>query len=211
LRLVLVVNFPAAIGLALLSEPIVRLLFQRGAFHASDTALMTPVLAVYALGLPFLSFTTVALRGFYSLKDTATPVRAAAISFVANIVLSIVLMRWFSTVGLALASNVAVLVQAVFLQVRLTRRLSGLSFAPMLPSLGKIAIASVLMGVLVWGGATLVTQLPLPPKGRDLLAVCGLIPVACAVYGGLLWMLKIDGREELTALWEKVRAKFSGA
>jgi len=211
LRLVLVVNVPAAVGLALLSEPIIRLLFQRGAFHASDTALMTPVLAVYALGLPFLSFTTVALRGFYALKDTATPVRAAAISFAVNVVLSVVLMRWFSTVGLALASNLAVLAQAIFLQVKLTRRLSGLSFAPMLPSLGKITIASVLMGSLVWAGAMLVARLPLPGKGQDLIAVCALIPAACAVYGGLLWLLRIEGREELGELWGKLRAKLPGA
>jgi putative peptidoglycan lipid II flippase len=211
LRLVLIVNVPAAVGLALLSEPIIRLLFQRGAFHASDTALMTPVLAVYALGLPFLSFTTVALRGFYALKDTSTPVRAAAISFVVNVVLSLVLMRWFSTVGLALASNLAVLVQAIFLQVWLTRRLSGLGFAPMLPSLGKIAIASALMGALVWAGAVGVTRLPLPAKGQDLLAVCGLIPLACAVYGGLLLLLRIEGREELGELWTKLRAKLPGA
>ena len=49
LRLVLVINIPAAVGLALLSEPVTRLLFQRGAFSAGDTALMTPLLAVYAL------------------------------------------------------------------------------------------------------------------------------------------------------------------
>lgn len=211
LRLVLVINVPAALGLALLSEPIVRLLFQRGAFHASDTALMTPVLAVYALGLPFLSFTTVALRGFYSLKDTSTPVRAAGLSFVVNVVLSIVLMRWFSTVGLALASNLAVLVQAVFLQTRLTRRLAGLSFAPVLPSLGKIVIAGAAMGVAVWLGAVGAARLPLPAKGRDLVAVVGLIPAACALYGGLLWMLRIEGREDLAGLWDKVRAKLGGA
>lgn len=211
LRLVLLVNIPAAVGLALLSEPIVRLLFQRGAFHASDTALMTPVLAVYALGLPFLSFTSVALRGFYSLKDTATPVRAAGASFVVNIVLSVLLMRWFSTVGLALASNLAVVVQAVYLQVKLTQRLAGLGFAPVLSSLGKIAVASALMGGLVWAGQWLLDRAGFAPKTHDLLAVAGLIPLACAVYGGLLWAMKIEGLDELAAIGQKLRAKLSGA
>jgi len=207
LRLVLLVNVPAAIGLALLSEPIVRLLFQRGAFHASDTELMTPILAVYALGLPFLSFTTVALRGFYSLKDTATPVRAAVLSFLVNVVLSLVLMRWFSTVGLALASNLAVLAQAIFLQTKLTGKLRQLRFAPMLPSLGKIAVASVAMGAFVWGGQRTLLVFVTPGKTRDLLTVLALIPVACGVYGALLWALKIEGREELVAVWDKVRVK----
>jgi len=208
LRLTLVINVPAAVGLALLSEPIVRLLFQRGEFHARDTVLMAPILAVYALGLPFLSFTTVALRGFYALKDTATPVRAAGLSFVVNILLSVVLMQWLSTVGLALASTLAVLAQAWFLQTRLTRKLAGLGFAPLLPNLLKIAGASALMGVAVWGGEKLVTGLNLAGRGRDLVVVAGLIPLACAVYGALLWLMKIEGREDLEALFAKLRAKF---
>jgi putative peptidoglycan lipid II flippase len=89
--------------------------------------------------------------------------------------------------------------------------LSGLGFAPMLASLGKIAVASALMGMLVWAGALLVTRLPLPAKGQDLLAVGGLIPLACAVYGGLLLLLRIEGREELAELWAKFRAKLPGA
>ena len=207
MRLVLVINVPAAAGLALLSEPIVRLLFERGAFGAADTALMTPILAVYALGLPFLSFTSLTLRGFYALKDTATPVRAAALSFGVNLVLSIGLMPWLSTVGLALASTIAVLVQAWFLQTRLTRRMAGLSLTPLLPNLGKILVATVLMSIVVYAGARGIGALAIAPKVRDILVVVGLIPVAGAVYGGLLWLLKIEGREELAALLTKLRAK----
>jgi putative peptidoglycan lipid II flippase len=209
LRLVLVINIPAAVGLALLSEPVTRLLFERGAFTAGDTVLMTPILAVYALGLPFLSFTTVALRGFYALKDTATPVRAAALSFVVNLVLSLVLMRWLSTVGLALAGNLAVLAQAWFLQRRLSARLPGLGFGPLLPNLGKILLASALMGAAVWGGLKAVGWFALPPLIHDVAVVTGLIPVAVLVYGALLWALRIEGREELDLLLGKLRGKVS--
>lgn len=207
LRLVLLVNVPAAIGLALLSEPVTRLLFQRGEFTAGDTVLMTPILAVYACGLPFLSFTTVALRGFYALKDTATPVRAAGLSFVVNLVLSLVLMRWLSTVGLALAGNLAVLAQAWYLQRRLAMRLPGLGFGPLLPNLGKIVVASALMGALVWGGMKLTAGLALSLFARDLVVIGGLIPLAVAVYGALLWLLRIEGREELGLILEKLRGR----
>jgi putative peptidoglycan lipid II flippase len=149
----------------------------------------------------------VALRGFYSLKNTSTPVWAAAISFVVNLALSIILMEWLSTVGLALASNVAVLAQAVFLQVSLTRRLPGLGFAPVLPTLAKIILASAIMGLAVWGGARLVNAVDVAPRLRDWIVVAGLIPAACALYAGLLWMLRIEGREELGALWAKFRTK----
>lgn len=207
LRLVLVINVPAAVGLALLSEPVTRLLFQRGAFTASDTGLMAPILAVYAFGLPFLSFTTVALRGFYALKDTATPVRAAAVSFGVNLVLSLVLMRWLSTVGLALAGNLAVLAQAWYLQVKLTQKQPGLGFAPLLANLGKIIGASALMGVVVWGGAQAVAGLGLAPKVHDIVVIAGLIPIAVGVYAALLWLLRIEGREELGLILGKLRGR----
>jgi putative peptidoglycan lipid II flippase len=207
LRLVLLVNVPAAVGLALVSEPVIRLLFQRGAFTATNTVDMTPILAVYALGLPFLSYTSVSLRGFYALKDTTTPVRAAAISFVVNIVLSLVLVRWFSTVGLALAGNLAVLAQAWYLQVKLSGKLPGLGFASLLPSLGKIIAASALMGLAVWAGVKALALVNLAGKTHDLAVVTGVIPAACAIYGSLLWIMKIEGREELAVLWGKFTTK----
>jgi putative peptidoglycan lipid II flippase len=135
-------------------------------------------------------------------------VRAALLSFVVNFILSIALMTWFSTVGLALASTLAVVAQAWFLQSRLTRKLAGLGFAPLLPNLVKIAIASALMGVVVWGGLRALAALALSNQRHDWLVVGGLIPVAGLVYGALLWLLKIEGRAELAALLGKVRAKF---
>ena len=207
LRLVLLINIPAAMGLAVLSEPIVRLLFQRGAFQASDTQLMTPILAVYALGLPFLSFASLALRGFYAQKDTTTPVRAAVLSFLVNLGLSFALMPWLSTIGLALAGNIAVVAQAWYLQTRLSRTRPGLGLAQLLPSLGKIVLATVLMGAAVWGSLQALAGLSLSSRLHDAVVVGGLIPLGCAVYGALLWMLRIEGREELeqllTRLWRR--------
>jgi putative peptidoglycan lipid II flippase len=209
LRLVLVINIPAAAGLALLAEPIIRLLFQHGAFTAADTRLMTPVLAAYALGLPFISFTSLALRGFYALRDTGTPVKAAALSFGVNVVLSVVLMRWLSTVGLALASTAAVVAQAVFLQRALVRKQGGFAMAELVPNLGKILVATLAMAVAVWAGARGVAA-AVPGRAGDFGVVLGVIPLGVAVYGAVLWALRIEGREDLEQILAKVRAKLGG-
>jgi putative peptidoglycan lipid II flippase len=209
MRLVLVINIPAAIGLAILGEPIIRLLFQHGAFTAADTALMTPVLVAYAIGLPFISFSSLSLRAFYALRDTATPVRAAALSFVVNIGLSVLLMRWLSTVGLALASTVAVVAQAAFLQSRLVRKLDGFTALTLGPSLGKIAVGAGIMAGVVWLGARGVAMVGLPTKVADLLVVLAVIPLGAAVYGVALWLLRIEGREDLEQVLAKVRSKLS--
>lgn len=205
LRLVLVINIPAAAGLAILSEPVTRLLFERGAFTATDTALTMPLLAVFALGLPFVSFTSLALRGFYALKDTATPVRAALLSFVINLGLSLLLMRYWSTLGLAIAGNVAVVAQAIYLQAKLRAKHGSFALAPLLPNLGKIVVATVVMGLLVWAGAAGVGRLALPGGWADLVTVLVVIPLGAVMYGGLLWWWKIEGREDLEALVKRRR------
>lgn len=209
MRLILAINVPAAVGLVVLGTPIIRLLFQRGAFAAGDTASMQPVLAVFALGLPFFSFVNIVLRAFYAQKDTATPVRAALISFVVNLGLSLALMRPLGTVGLAVASNFAIVVQAAYLQWHLARKHPGLAFHHVISDLAKVAVASAMMGALValgwWGWSRFVPVTRL----SDAAALTGLIVGGVAAYAALLWLLKIEGRNDLAAIFQRFRARFS--
>ena len=210
MRLILVINIPAAVGLAVLATPIVRVLFQRGAFDAAATESMQPVLIVSALGLPVLAFVNLVLRAFYAQKDTATPVRAALYSFIVNLSLSFALMGPFGTVGLAIAGNVAVVVQACYLQVQLARKREGLAFRHVATDLVKVIGAAVLMGVAVAGGWQLWLRWMSPGKLNDLLALIALIAAGLTVYVVALWVLKVEGREELGAVLAKIRSRFAG-
>ncbi|MBL9211331.1 MAG: murein biosynthesis integral membrane protein MurJ [Opitutaceae bacterium] len=207
MRLILVINIPAAVGLLVLATPIIRLLFQRGEFRAADTALMQPVLVVYALGLPFFSFVNIVLRAFYAQKDTRTPVHAALLSFVVNLGLSLVLMRPLGTVGLAVAGNVAVVVQAVYLQSHLARKREGLGFGHVAGDLFKVILAAVFMagavGVAWWAWARTVAVSP----WSDALGLALVIALGAAVYAVVVWRLKIGGREDLEALLGKLRER----
>ncbi len=198
-RLILLINVPAAAGLALLSGPIVRLLFQHGKFSSGAAQAMAVLLTLFVIGMPFFSVVNLTVRAFYSLKDTRTPVRVAFIDFLVNLGLSLLLMRWLGVAGLVLASTTAIIVQLVLLKRALTRRIPEMRFAPLWPSLAKILLATAGMAGVVaagwWGVGHVVTG-----RMADLVAVAGLIPAACAVYAALLWLLKIEGREELREL-----------
>ncbi len=207
MRLILVVNIPAAAGLVLLAEPIIRLLFQRGAFHSSDTGAMVPVLAVFAAGLPFFSFVNLVLRAFYARKDTRTPVRAALLSFAVNIGLGLLLMAPLSTVGLALASNLAIVAQAWYLQARLAHGDRALAFHHLWRDLLKIAAGVAAMALAVWGGRTVVMMLLPALWWRDVVVLAAGIPLGIAVYGATLWALRIEGREELPVLADRFLAR----
>lgn len=208
MRLILVINVPAAAGLAVLALPIIRVIFQHGAFESGATRTMTPVLIASAVGLPFFSFVNLALRAFYAQKDTKTPVKAAVLSFVINVVLSVALIKPLSTLGLAVASTIAIAVQAAYLQWHLARRQDGLAFHHLAGDLVKVVSASVAMAMVVaagwsWGW----TRLAPASKLTDAAGIAVLIVAGVAVYGGLVWGLKIKGREEMAALWAKVRSR----
>jgi putative peptidoglycan lipid II flippase len=206
-RLILVINVPAAAGLMILATPVVRMLFQRGAFDADDTAAMGPVLTIFALGLPFLSFTNIVLRAFYAQKDTKTPVRAAAISFVVNLGLSLGLMRPLGTIGLALASTIAMGVQAVYLQMHLARKRTSLAFQFVARDLAKVLLAALLMSGVVAGGWWMWRRHAPAGPLVDALGLLVLIGGGALVYGALLWAMRIEGREDLAAVLDRVRAK----
>ena len=200
IRLILIINVPAAVGLALLSGPITRVLFRHGEFTASDAHSMAGLVVLFAVGMPFFSVVNLTVRAFYAVKDTATPVRVAVVDFIVNLVLSLSLMHWLGAAGLVLASTTAIIVQTLLLTRALTRKLPEMRFAPLWPSVGKVVMATLAMGLLVGGGWHWLQGAGLGGRMRDGLALGGLIPLGVAVYAGLIWLLRIEGREEFAEL-----------
>src|SRR5258708_1325157 len=96
-RIVAFITIPAALGLMILREPIIRVLFQHGLFVAESTKLTARALLYYAVGLPALATVKLIVPAFYSTKDTKTPVIVAGISLVINLALNILFLNntWF--------------------------------------------------------------------------------------------------------------------
>lgn len=107
MALALVVTLPAALALAVLAHPIVRTLYERGQFGAEDTVATAAALVAYAAGLPAFVLSRVVVVGFFAREDTRTPVRIAAVSFLVNAALTLLLMGPLGHVGVALATTVA--------------------------------------------------------------------------------------------------------
>jgi putative peptidoglycan lipid II flippase len=195
MRLILAINIPAAIGMALLAAPIIRVLFERGQFLERDTAEMIPVLGVFAIGLPFLAFVSLLLRAFYAQKDTRTPLKAACASFVVNIALCFALKGPLGTVGLALAGTVSVIVQAVWLQWQLTRRRPELAIAPLRTDFAKIVLSSAAMGLGLLAGRAALDAMG-SSWWADVARLLILIPIGGAIFAGGVYLLKLDGLSE---------------
>ncbi len=149
LRLILFLTIPAAVGLMLLSEPLVAFLFQRGAFTETSTDITQGVVLFYAIGLFALAAVEILSRGFYALSDTRTPVVFAVVALVANLILSAIFVGPFEVRGLALAVSLATILEAALLFWTLRARLEGLDLRALGRSLGRTLIAVALMAEVV--------------------------------------------------------------
>jgi putative peptidoglycan lipid II flippase len=206
LRLILTINIPAGVGLALLSGPIVRLLYRHGHVTSTDAHNMAVLLSLFAVGMPFFSIVNLTVRAFYALKDTRTPVRIALIDFLVNIVVSLSLMRWLGVVGLVAASTTAIIVQTLLLERALVRRFPNLSLRSLIPSVAKIFGGTAVMAGVVLAGRQLLGSLATSERVLEIADLLILIPVAVAAYGAVIWLLRIEGREEMAAVFSRVRA-----
>ncbi|MDP6280171.1 MAG: lipid II flippase MurJ, partial [Nitrospinota bacterium] len=106
-RLTLFITLPAAFGLIALARPIMEVLFERGAFVATDSSASAAALRAYALGLVFFGFVRLMAAAYHSRLDTKTPVRCANWAVLANVAGSVALMFPLGFVGLALATSLA--------------------------------------------------------------------------------------------------------
>jgi len=148
-------TLPATVALFVIPTPIIAVLFQRGAFTAADTAATAPALAAYAVGLPAFVAIKVLQPSFFAREDTSTPMWSGAVSMVVNVVAAFGLFYFFGHVGIAAATSIAAWVNTVILAWVQHRR-GHLNTDPVLRRrLPLLVLASVLMGIVVYGAAWL--------------------------------------------------------
>ena len=150
LRLTMFITIPAMVGLIALRQPIITLLFQRGAFTSFTTTMTAQALLYYSLGLWAFAGLRVFVSAFYSLQDTKTPVKVAVVAMIANVAFSITLMGPMKHGGLALALSLASTLQLFILIFLLQRRLGGIEGKVVINSMVKSFLSACIMGICIY-------------------------------------------------------------
>lgn len=167
LRWGLLLGLPSAVGLFMLSGPMIATLFQSELFDATDVAMSRQSLMAYSLGLISFIMIKVLAPGFYSRQDTKTPVRIAVIAMFANMVMNIILVFPLAHAGLALATSLSATLNAFLLYRGL--RAEGVyqpeSGWPLLVFRGCAAVL-VMGAVLYWGVGDLQSWIGGPVSDR---------------------------------------------
>jgi putative peptidoglycan lipid II flippase len=143
----LFLTLPAAAALLVMAEPIVRVLYERGAFAATNsTPIVSAVLAIFGLGLPAFVLIKAFTPGYFAREDTRTPMYFAAISVVVNVSVALTLFPRIGAAGIATASAVAGWVNALLLLGVLIWRGHWGRDIPLLTRIPRLLIAAAVMG-----------------------------------------------------------------
>lgn len=197
LGMVFLFTLPSAVGLIVLGRTMIGAIYQGGKFSAYDTQQTAVALSCYALGLAGYSALKVLNPAFYALHDARTPMIVSLLSIAVNyFVASLLFSRTdLGHAGLALSTAVVATFGGLALFVILRYRIAGIYGRNLVESIWKIAVASAMMGAVVW----LANRFVESRLGTDRLArltdLAVSIPLGILVFYGLCRALRVSELE----------------
>jgi len=205
LTMVFCLTIPASAGLYLLAEPIIKLIFERGAFTAADTVATAQAVSLYAVGLFAYSANKVLVPVFYALGKTRFPVIGSFITVCINIIIITLTIDFFQHRAIAFSVSVTMIINFFFLTTVLYRELNGFSVLSLWRAFMKILVATALMIAFLFAARSLTGgYMEGPSLIAGITSLFGIITVAAVLYGATLYFLKVD---ELTYIIKKIRSK----
>jgi putative peptidoglycan lipid II flippase len=196
---------PSSVGIVVLAAPITRLLFQRGAFDATATAITASCVQMYALGLVFQAVVPILAKVFYAFKNTMTPLLISLGIVSANMAGNIILSKYLGAAGIALATTITVTLGTIIYALLLRRYFrteDRLTLAyPLWAQMLRTLLATVPVGLIAWLGlgwiAPVTAFIPLLVRTMAVCAVAALAYAVCSIA------LRLDG-------WQTIADRFKG-
>lgn len=205
LRLVAFLTVPATVGLVLLGEPIIRLIFERGRFTPGDTLATTAALELYVVGLVAYASVKVLAPAFYAIDRARIPLIASVCAVAANLILNITLHPHYGYRILALGTAAAALLNFTVLYLAFRKVVARVDDLALLAYLARIGVAAGVMAAAVYGADYGCRhQLGVVSLGARVAGGIGPVVIGAAVYAGAC---RILGIEELAAFTRRLRRR----
>ncbi|MCW5200355.1 murein biosynthesis integral membrane protein MurJ, partial [Desulfobulbus sp. F4] len=205
LIMVFSLTIPATVGMILLAHPIIRLIFEHGAFTARDTAFTAEALVCYSCGLYAYSAVKIMVPVFYALNDTKYPVISSFVAVIINILFITLTIDSLSFRAIALATFCSMSLNFLFLGFMLHRKLAGFSLKHLGAGTLKILLASTVMAGGLIGLKMLLYSLLKGRISMQLVGVAVQIGGASLLYAAALHFFKLPEFDEITG---KIRQRF---
>ena len=191
----LALTIPSAVALVVIPIPLVSVLFQRGAFGVDDTAATALAVSIYGLGLPAFVLQKILQPLFFAREDTKSPFRYAVVAMIINAALAIGLAFYIGWIAAAIATTVAAWAM-VWLLVRGVRPFGEVAQfdAQFRDRIWRIVVASLIMGLVLWGAALVLNLFILMPGLRwlALLLLIGIGALSYFITGQLIGAFRLS-------------------
>ena len=187
---------PAAVVSAVLADPIVRILYQRGAWHANQTPVVAACLAAFSAGLVFNGAMLLLNRAFFSLQSNWVPTIVALGNLFVNALLDLAFYR-FGTWGIPLSTAIVNLAGTVALVLLMRRRIGGIEAAKTAAATTRILVASAAVAAVAYGVWRPLDSALGRSFGGQAVSLGLALAASCAVYLGVC---RVAGVQELQAL-----------
>ena len=222
--LVFLLTIPSACGLIVLGEPIIRLIYQGGAFTAADTQMTAWALAAYSVGLAGYAAIKVLSPSFYALEDAKTPMFVSLASIFVHVFFSYTLLTWFSTfgvsadrpdgfghVGVAMATSIVATINFLALVLLMRRKIARIEARKIVVSFVKILSASALMSASAWQAYRFLdSAFPVKSLGVRLLETFGPIAIGAVVFFAVARLLRVSELDQFVRIFQRRFGKPAG-
>ncbi len=194
-KIILMVAIPVSLGILLLSETLISVLYMRGAFTKDDLQVTAQILMIYSLGIPALSISDLLNKQFYAMGNTKTPVILSIVSLAINIVLNFIWVHYLGYIGLALSTTISVILLQILLHNRFEKIYKLRDNMYTVQNYKPILLSSATMGIVI------VVALFLTQSLADIfiLAICGVLGIISYTFALLIFK-----EEEATSIKDKL-------
>ena len=208
LKMLIFITVPSAVGLIVLKDSLIRLIYEHGIFSRVATNMTASALLYYSIGLFAYACVRLITMSFYALKDTKTPVKIGVYIVFINIALDLILIRYLAHSGLALATSVAAILNLIILLKVLQDKIGDMELKSQTSFLIKIIISSIFLGIIcVLVSNYLGSVLDLNDKYNQIIQV-----TASILSGGLVYLIisYILGVKEVRSLKQSIKTILRG-
>lgn len=200
---VILLIIPISIGAIVLAEPVVRIVFERGAFNSEATSMTAIALACYSIGMFGFGLREILNKVFYSIQDTKTPMLNGALAMGINIVFNIILIKFLGHAGIALSTSISALICILLLFNSLKKKIGYFGQDKIIRTTIKSLIAAIVMGVVTYFTYNILVKILGSGFIKEALVLLVSVGIGVLVYGVVVILLKVEGISLVTNMIKK--------
>lgn len=192
--IIITLMMPITVIMIFFSSEIVNILFGYGKFTQQDIRITSDILVCYSIGICALGLKDILNRGFYSLKDTVTPMKNSVISIALNIAINLCLINILKTKGIAISTSIAMIVCAMLLLNSIAKKVKSISIIKISKNAFKVGVGSFILMLTLFliKKISIFVNIDMSSKGQIIIYIIISTLIGAIAYLVSLWLLKVE-------------------